>query len=96
MRDVGAATPEPRDPPSRVADAAMRAAKRAALAEGRSLKEAVVLVRLDNDRAATAGHRDEGDADAEWLATELLYRLDVVLTSMGKLNIGFIDEPGQG
>lgn len=90
-------TYEARGPAERAADAALKAAEAAAAAHGTTLKEAVVMVRLGTDEAATAGHRDADDVTGEWLASELLYRFEVVMAAMGKpVHVGFLDEPGQG
>lgn len=90
-------THDANDPAERVADAAMAAAEAQAQAEGTTLKEAVVMIRLGTDEAATAGHREDGDADGEWLATELYYRFELIMKAMGKsVHLVPYDEPGQG
>lgn len=87
-------THDAHDPAERVADAALRAAETQAEAEGTTLKEAIVLIRLGTDLAATAGHREDGDIDGEWLASELFYRFEKLMTAMGKpVSIGFLNEP---
>jgi hypothetical protein len=90
-------THEPTDAAERVANAALEAAERQGEAEGDGLYEAVVLVRLRSDLAASAGHRADGDADGTWLAAELAYRLEMVMKAMGKrVDFMFLDGPRQG
>jgi hypothetical protein len=90
-------THDPEDPAERVAGAALLAAEAVAATQGTTLKEAIVMVRLGTDEAATAGQRDDGDADGAWLASELLYRFEKIMAAMGKpVHVGFLDEPGQG
>lgn len=90
-------THEPDDSAERVADAAMRAAEAQAEAEGSTLKDAIVMIRLDTNEAATAGHSAAGDADAAWLADHLLHHLGALLKSQGmSLHVGHLAEPGQG
>lgn len=84
-------------PAERVADAAMTAAVAQAELEGTTLREMVAMVRLHTEEAATAAHREDGDTDAAWLATELLYRFEVIMKGMGKrVHVEFTDEPGEG
>jgi hypothetical protein len=86
---------EPTEAAERVANAALDAAKAHGQAEGDELLEAIVMVRLRSGHAASAGYREQGEVDGVWLASELAYRVKVVMEAMGKkVDFMFLDGPG--
>lgn len=94
-RDKVTTTPE--DLPERVASHALDAARKYARGNMNDVKEMVVMVRLEDDQAATAmGGSDE--IDGATLASMLLSHFKVVMEAMGKdVQIGFLEkEIGRG
>lgn len=84
-------THDPQDLAERVANAALDAARKHARGNMSDVKEMIVLVRLDNDEAASAMGGSE-EIDGVDLAAMLLQHFKVVMESMGKeVHLGFLE-----